>query len=57
MNRDILGGDDKEPVRPQADHIHFITRGEFQNLHDDVKDSNKKLDVVLFYGHTILVLV
>ena len=47
MNRDILGGDDKEPVRPQADHIHFITRGEFQNLHDDVKDSNKKLDDVV----------
>ena len=44
---DTLGGDDKEPVHPQADHMHFITRGEFQNLHEDVKNNIKKLDVVI----------
>ena len=44
---DTLGGDDKEPVHPTTDHMHFITRGEFQNLHDDVKDGNKKLDDVV----------
>ena len=44
---DTLGGDDKEPVRAQSDHMYFITRSEFQNLHEDVKNNIKKLDVVI----------
>lgn len=42
--RDITGTDDLEPWRGRAsEHMYFITRAEFQNLHNDVRDTIKSL--------------
>ena len=42
-DRDILGGDDKEPYRHGANHMNLISRSEFQNLVIDVKDVQAKV--------------
>ena len=42
---DTLGGDDKEPIRSNPDHMHFITREEFAKLCDDV--TNTRIDIAV----------
>ena len=39
----MMGTDDKEAYRHASDHLYFISRGEFQNLHDDVKETKKAM--------------
>ena len=46
---DTFGGDDKEPVRAQADHMHFITREEFSQLCEDVTKTRIDIAVIKEY--------
>lgn len=38
-DRDVLGGDDNEPIRYGDAHRYFITRDEFQNIISDLRDT------------------
>ena len=42
-DRDVFGGDDKEPYKHGANHMNLISRQEFQNLHEDLKDIQVKV--------------
>ena len=46
---DTLGGDDKEPVHPTTDHMHFISRDEFAKLCEDV--TNTRIDIAVIKGY------